>query len=104
MKVFGKLHHWAATLVLTLGIAVAGPRPHSAAIASAHPLATEAGYEILEGGGNAFDAAVAVSAALAVVEPYGSGIGGGGFWLLQRASDGFARFLVSFELELAESQ
>ena len=64
--------------------------PGKAAISSAHALATEAGFEVLEKGGNAFDAAVAVSAALAVVEPSSSGIGGGGFWLLHRESDGFS--------------
>ncbi|MDX1824329.1 MAG: gamma-glutamyltransferase family protein, partial [Thiohalomonadales bacterium] len=66
----------------------AAPRPPKAAIATAHPVATAAGFEILDAGGNAFDAAVAVSATLAVVEPYSSGIGGGGFWLLHRVSDG----------------
>ena len=62
--------------------------PGKAAIASAYPLASEAGKQILAKGGNAFDAAVAVAAALAVVEPSSSGLGGGGFFLLRRASDG----------------
>ncbi|MCG6984733.1 MAG: gamma-glutamyltransferase [Thiocapsa sp.] len=84
---------WIAASLLVLP-AVAGAvcgdsdgRPPRAAIASAHPLATAAGFAILEAGGNAFDAAVAISAVLGVVEPYGSGIGGGGFWLLHRAED-----------------
>lgn len=66
-------------------------------IASAHALATSAGCEILKSGGNAFDAAVAVAATLAVVEPFASGIGGGGFFLLHRASDGFDVFVDARE-------
>lgn len=64
-------------------------KPPHAAIATAHPLATAAGQEILQAGGNAFDAAVAITAVIGVVEPYGSGLGGGGFWLLHRNSDGY---------------
>jgi gamma-glutamyltranspeptidase/glutathione hydrolase len=70
---------------------------HRAAIASAYPLASKAGEEILAAGGNAFDAAVAVSAALAVVEPSSSGLGGGGFYLLHRQSDGFEIMLDARE-------
>jgi gamma-glutamyltranspeptidase/glutathione hydrolase len=69
--------------------AVRPAAPGRAAIASAHPLATAAGLEVLRAGGNAFDAAVAVSAALAVVEPTGSGLTGGGIYLLHRQQDGF---------------
>jgi gamma-glutamyltranspeptidase/glutathione hydrolase len=64
------------------------PHPNGAVISSAHFLATDAGHEILAKGGNAFDAAIAVSAMLSVVEPVSSGIGGGGFFLLHDAKTG----------------
>jgi gamma-glutamyltranspeptidase/glutathione hydrolase len=62
-------------------------------VSSAHPLATEVGLRILEDGGNAFDAAVAVAAALNVVEPMMSGMGGYGTILVYSAAEGRARFL-----------
>ena len=71
--------------------------PHKGAIASAYPLASRAGQEIFAKGGNAFDAAVAVSAALAVVEPTSSGLGGGGFYLLHRRRDGLETMLDARE-------
>lgn len=55
------------------------------AVVSSNEHATRAGKQVLEAGGNAVDAAIAVSFALNVAEPYGSGIGGGGFMLVYPA-------------------
>ncbi|HEY5973057.1 MAG TPA: gamma-glutamyltransferase [Pseudoxanthomonas sp.] len=83
---------WAADLP-----ASTAQHPPGAAIASGHKLATGAGFEILEAGGNAFDAAVAVSSTLSVVEPISSGLGGGGFFLLHDAKAGKDVFLDARE-------
>ena len=76
-------------------------KPPGAAIASAHALATDAGFETLARGGNAFDAAVTVSAVLSVVEPISSGLGGGGFFLLHDAKTGKDLFVDARETAAA---
>lgn len=62
-----------------------------AMVVSPHYLASAAGARILQRGGNAFDAAVAVSACLAVVYPHMTGLGGDAFWLTYSAVEGQVR-------------
>lgn len=62
-------------------------------VSSAHPLATQAGLDVLADGGNAFDATVAVAAALNVVEPMMSGMGGYGTILVYSAAEDTTLFL-----------
>ena len=57
-------------------------------VAAAHPLASEAGLEMLRDGGSAADAAIAAQMVLSLVEPQSSGIGGGGFLLHYNAKSG----------------
>ena len=72
-------------LVALLLPAAARAEPHEM-VAAAHPLAVEAGLDVLKHGGSAIDAAVAVQMMLGVAEPQSSGVGGGGFLLYYDAA------------------
>ena len=74
-------------LITNTSISAPAENPPAIAVASAHPLASQAGIDIMEQGGNAFDAAIAITSVLSVVKPASTGLATGGFFLLHDAKN-----------------
>ena len=85
MKTSKIFNNWLYTSLLLVFTGTISPNESSqfrGAVVTSNALATQAGEKILAEGGNAYDAAITISAMLSVVEPFASGLGGGAFWLI----------------------
>src|SRR5262245_25661113 len=92
MNLFQRIYRSALCAGLLAGLVVqtSAAEPYTRGmVSSVHPLATEAGLNVLKSGGNAIDAAVAVGLMLGVVDVDNSGIGGGCFMLIRLANGRF---------------
>lgn len=77
-----------ATAPAPVSTVVEAPQARGPFVAAANPLAVEAGMKVLNAGGSAVDAAVAIQAVLGLVEPQSSGLGGGAFMMVFDAATG----------------
>ena len=84
-KIFNNWLHISLLLFFTGSIFSNESSQFRGAVVTSNALATQAGEKILAEGGNAYDAAITISAVLSVVEPFASGLGGGAFWLIYDA-------------------
>lgn len=84
---------WIFSLLIPAGAFAAEPvRARKGMVVSSHRLASKAGVEVMQSGGNAVDAAIATGLALAVVHPSAGNIGGGGFMIVHTAGGEVAAF------------